>query len=164
MAFITIPPKLGSVALVGAGPGDPNLLTLAALNLLETADVVICDRLVSNEIRKLVKGELKVAQKYPGCADYAQMEIYRWIAQGLRDGQRVVRLKIGDPFIFGRGGEEVLEIERLTSGRITPTVVPGVSSVFAAPLLGGAPLTHRGFANNVVIGTGYGKNKSTPIC
>ncbi|GAB5370575.1 hypothetical protein AAMO2058_001504800 [Amorphochlora amoebiformis] len=153
---------LGSIALVGSGPGDPQLLTIAAHRMLEDAEVVICDRLVSKDIRNIVKGELKVAKKYPGCADYAQMEIYKWIAQGLREGKRIVRLKIGDPFIFGRGAEEVLEVKRLTGGRITPSVVPGVSSVFAAPLLGAAALTHRGVANNVILGTGYGRNKSQP--
>jgi len=154
--------KLGTISLVGAGPGDPQLLTVAAFRMLQEADVVVCDRLVSQEIRDLCKGEILVAKKYPGCADYAQMEIYRWIASGLRSGKRLVRLKIGDPFIFGRGAEEVIEIERLTSGRVTPTVIPGVSSVFAAPLLGGATMTHRGVANSVILGTGYGRNKSEP--
>jgi len=154
--------KLGTISLVGAGPGDPELLTVAAFRMLQEADIVICDRLVSQEIRELCKGEILVAKKYPGCADYAQMEIYRWIADGLRLGKRIVRLKIGDPFIFGRGAEEVIEIERLTRGRITPAVIPGVSSVFAAPLLGGATMTHRGAANSVILGTGYGRNKSEP--
>eukprot|EP00471_Norrisiella_sphaerica_P001302 CAMPEP_0184487202 /NCGR_PEP_ID=MMETSP0113_2-20130426/9464_1 /TAXON_ID=91329 /ORGANISM="Norrisiella sphaerica, Strain BC52" /LENGTH=404 /DNA_ID=CAMNT_0026869409 /DNA_START=225 /DNA_END=1439 /DNA_ORIENTATION=+ len=153
---------LGKIALVGAGPGDPNLLTVAAVKLLEMADIVICDRLVSKEIQEMVKGELKIAKKYPGCADLAQKEIYRWMTEGLRNGKNVIRLKIGDPFMFGRGAEEVLEINRLSSGRVKASVVPGVSSVFAAPLLGGATITHRGLANSVVIGTGYGKDKTVP--
>ncbi len=95
---------------------------------------------------KQVEGELKVARKYPGCAEQAQREIYRWMREALSAGKHVVRLKIGDPFIFGRGGEEVLEMRRLG---VEPKVVPGISSVFSAPLLGGVPVTHRGVATQV---------------
>ena len=73
---------------------------------------MICDRLVSPEIRELVRGELRVAGKLPGCAEKAQQQIYEWCREGLVEGRRVVRLKIGDPFVFGRGGEEVLELRR----------------------------------------------------
>lgn len=87
-----------------------------------------------------------MARKYPGCAEQAQREIYRWMREALSAGKHVVRLKIGDPFIFGRGGEEVLEMRRLG---VEPKVVPGISSVFSAPLLGGVPVTHRGVATQV---------------
>lgn len=87
-----------------------------------------------------------MARKYPGCAEQAQREIYRWMREGLSAGKHVVRLKIGDPFIFGRGGEEVLEMRELG---VEPKVVPGISSVFSAPLLGGVPVTHRGVATQV---------------
>lgn len=94
-----------------------------------------------------VKGELRVARKYPGCAEQAQREIYRWMREGLSEGKHVVRLKIGDPFIFGRGAEEVLEMRHLG---VEAKVVPGISSVFSAPLLGGVPVTHRGVATQVM--------------
>lgn len=87
-----------------------------------------------------------MARKYPGCAEQAQREIYRWMREGLSAGKHVVRLKIGDPFIFGRGGEEVLEMRELG---VEPKVVPGISSVFSAPLLGSVPVTHRGVATQV---------------
>lgn len=104
----------GRVTLVGSGPGDPDLLTVKALKLLEDPNsLVICDRLVSKEIVDLVRGEVKVARKLPGCAELAQEEIYWWAHQGLQQGKHVIRLKIGDPFVFGRGGEEVLTFRRL---------------------------------------------------
>jgi len=147
--------KLGRVSLVGAGPGDPDLLTVAALRELQQAQLVISDRLVSKEILDLVTCELKVARKRPGCAEEAQAEIYDWVREGVVAGRRVVRLKIGDPLVFGRGGEEVLEYRKLG---VEPRVVPGISAAMAAPLLGGIPLTHRSVANQVVIGTGVGTN------
>eukprot|EP00904_Undaria_pinnatifida_P010093 jgi/Undpi1/6213/HiC_scaffold_20.g08697.m1 len=154
--------EIGTCSLVGSGPGDPDLLTVAGLRELQSADIVIADRLVSAEILGLVAGELRVARKYPGCAEQAQREIYRWMREGLSAGKHVVRLKIGDPFIFGRGGEEVLEMRRLG---VEPKVVPGISSVFSAPLLGGIPVTHRGVATQVTLGTGYGQNYARPdIC
>ena len=103
----------GRITLVGSGPGDPDLLTLKAYKILQDPDaVVIADRLVSQEILDLVKGEIKVARKLPGCAENAQSEIYWWAYQGLSAGKHVVRLKIGDPFVFGRGGEEVIQFRK----------------------------------------------------
>mmetsp|Transcript_19461 Transcript_19461/g.39447 ORF Transcript_19461/g.39447 Transcript_19461/m.39447 type:complete len:402 (-) Transcript_19461:76-1281(-) len=151
--------KIGDVSLVGAGPGDPDLLTVAALKSLQSADLVVSDRLVSAEILALVKGELKVARKLPGCAHEAQREIFRWCVEALLEGKNVVRLKIGDPFVFGRGGEEVLEFRRLG---FEPKVIPGISSALAGPLAAGIPVTHRGVANRVVFMTGNGKDDSTP--
>lgn len=103
----------GRITLVGSGPGDPDLLTMKAYKLLQDPNaVVIADRLVSQEILDLVKGEIKVARKLPGCAENAQSEIYWWAYQGLSAGKHVVRLKIGDPFVFGRGGEEVIQFRK----------------------------------------------------
>jgi hypothetical protein len=103
----------GRITLVGSGPGDPDLLTLKAYKLLQDPNaLVICDRLVSQEIVDLVQGDVKVARKLPGCAELAQEEIYWWAYQGLAQGKHVVRLKIGDPFVFGRGGEEVITFRR----------------------------------------------------
>ena len=158
---LSVSRALGSVALVGAGPGDPDLLTVAAVRHISNPKaLVIADRLVSHEIISMVQGELRVAAKTPGCQQAAQDEIFRWIEEAVRRGTDVVRLKIGDPFVFGRGGEEVLEFREKLG--IEATVVPGVSAVFSSPLLGGIPVTHRGVANQVIMSTGYGKEEARP--
>ena len=148
---------LGSVSLVGAGPGDPDLLTVQALRLLNQASLVISDRLVSKEILQMITCEVRIAKKRPGCAEEAQEEIYQWTKDAVIAGRNVVRLKIGDPFLFGRGGEEVLEFRKLG---VEPLLVPGVSSAYAAPLSAKIPLTHRGVSNSVIISTGYGRNEA----
>jgi uroporphyrin-III C-methyltransferase len=154
-------PNGGRVTLVGSGPGDPDLLTVSAYRLLtENPDaLVIADRLVSPEILNLVTGEIRTARKLPGCADLAQEEIYWWVHQALAQGRHVIRLKIGDPFVFGRGGEEVLTFRRFG---VEPVVIPGVSAAFSAPLLGSIPVTHRGVSNQVVMCTGYGREGTSP--
>eukprot|EP00537_Pseudo-nitzschia_pungens_P007238 CAMPEP_0172368372 /NCGR_PEP_ID=MMETSP1060-20121228/26710_1 /TAXON_ID=37318 /ORGANISM="Pseudo-nitzschia pungens, Strain cf. cingulata" /LENGTH=355 /DNA_ID=CAMNT_0013092933 /DNA_START=36 /DNA_END=1103 /DNA_ORIENTATION=+ len=150
----------GRITLVGSGPGDPDLLTMKAYKLLQDPDaIVIADRLVSQEILDLVQGEIKVARKLPGCAENAQAEIYWWTYQGLAAGKHVIRLKIGDPFVFGRGGEEVLQFRKFG---VESKVVPGVSAAFSAPLLANIPVTHRGSSNQVVMCTGYGREGSSP--
>jgi uroporphyrin-III C-methyltransferase len=126
----------------------------------DPTNLFIVDRLVSEEILSLIQGEIKIANKHPGCAETAQREIYDWCATGVACGKHVVRLKIGDPFVFGRGGEEVLEF-RSTCG-VEPVVVPGVSAAFSAPLLGSIPVTHRGISNQVVMCTGYGRDNTSP--
>lgn len=157
------PPSLpngGRITMVGSGPGDPELLTMAAYKILSEPNVlVVSDRLVSKEILDLIQGECKVARKLPGCAEEAQEEIYRWCKEGLDAGKHVVRLKIGDPFVFGRGGEEVLKFREYG---IEPKVIPGVSAAFSAPLLGSIPVTHRGVSNQVVMCTGYGRDGTSP--
>jgi hypothetical protein len=116
----------GRITLVGSGPGDPDLLTMSAYKLLQEPNaLVICDRLVSNEIVDLIQGEVKTARKMPGCAEMAQEEIYQWAHEGLSQGKHVIRLKIGDPFVFGRGGEEVITFRRYG---VEPRIVP-VSSI-----------------------------------
>jgi len=153
-------PNGGRITMVGSGPGDPDLLTMAAYKILADPDaLVISDRLVSKEIVDLIQGEYKVARKLPGCADAAQEEIHRWCKEGLDAGKHVVRLKIGDPFVFGRGGEEVLTFREFG---VEPKVIPGVSAAFSAPLLGSIPVTHRGVSNQVVMCTGYGRNGTSP--
>lgn len=112
--------------MVGSGPGDPDLLTVSAYKLLTTtADnsntIVISDRLVSPEILSLISCDVKVARKLPGCAELAQEEIYWWTYQALNQGKHVIRLKIGDPFVFGRGGEEVLCFRRFG---VEPVIIP----------------------------------------
>jgi len=119
-------PNGGRVTLVGSGPGDPDLLTVKTHRLLTQMDnpdntVVIVDRLVSPEILDLIACDYRVARKLPGCADLAQEEIYWWMYQALNQGKHVIRLKIGDPFVFGRGGEEILTCRRFG---VEPVVVP----------------------------------------
>lgn len=150
-------PPRGSVALVGSGPGDPDLLTLQAHKLLKGASLVVADRLVSKEILDLIDCELKVANKRPGCAEVAQAELNRWVVEAVQAGETVVRLKIGDPLLFGRGAEEILEYKK---HGIEATVCPGLSSAYTAPLYARIPITHRGVANQVVICTGYGRDAS----
>lgn len=143
----------GKVYLVGAGPGDPKLLTLRAVEVLKEADVVVYDRLVNREILKLApeRAEKVYAGKASGKHTLGQEEINRLIVKAAMDGKTVVRLKGGDPFLFGRGGEEA---EALMSKNIAFEVVPGVSSALAAPAYAGIPLTHRDYASSVAIVTG----------
>jgi uroporphyrin-III C-methyltransferase / precorrin-2 dehydrogenase / sirohydrochlorin ferrochelatase len=145
----------GSVAIVGAGPGDPDLLTLKALAALQSADVVVYDRLVGPEI--LDRARRDAARIYVGKAkgDHAadQAEINALLLDHARAGRRVVRLKGGDPFIFGRGGEEV---EFLRGHGIAVELVPGITAATASAASAGIPLTHRGLASAVTLVTGHG--------
>lgn len=142
-----------TVALVGAGPGDPRLLTLRGAELLSQAEVVIYDRLVSPEILDLAPpGALLIdAGELAGEPDRQAAINSRLIEHG-RAGRLVVRLKGGDPFVFGRGGEEA---EALRQAGVRYEVVPGVSSAFAAPVAAGIPVTHRGLATSVSVVTGH---------
>jgi uroporphyrin-III C-methyltransferase len=144
----------GEVWLVGAGPGDPELLTLKALKALQRADVVVHDGLVSEAILDLAPPaarRLSVAKR-KSRHSYAQDEINRLLVAFAKDGLTVVRLKGGDPFIFGRGGEE---LEACRAAGVTCHVVPGVTAALAAGAAAGAPLTHRGAAQAVTFVTGH---------
>ena len=117
-------PNGGKITLLGSGPGDPELLTVAAYKLLSNPPanaLVVADRLVSKEIIDLIPCEVKIARKLPGCAELAQEELYWWCYQALKEGRPVIRLKIGDPFVFGRGGEEVLTFREFG---VESTVIP----------------------------------------
>lgn len=150
--------SIGSVTLVGAGPGDPELLTVQAVRLLKSAELVVADRLISPEIINMIECEVRVANKKPGCAEEAQDEINTWVIEAVLAGRKVVRLKIGDPLLFGRGGEEVIEYRK---HGIEASLAPGLSSSYSAPLAASIPLTHRGVSNQVLISTGYGRNGTT---
>ncbi|KAJ3143749.1 hypothetical protein HK101_003131, partial [Irineochytrium annulatum] len=155
-----------SLTLVGAGPGDPNLLTLAALEALQSSTLVISDRLVPDAIRCLIAPSIPVltAGKWPGRAAEAQREIDSWMLAGLARNHRVCRLKGGDPFLFGRGGEEILTVRRAkgVGDNVPIRVIPGLSSSLAAPLMAGVPVTHRGVADQVLIVTGQRRDGSMP--
>ena len=145
----------GTVALVGAGPGDPGLLTLRAAELLGQADVVLADRLVSKEVLGHVRPEALVVDvgktSWTGTAP-RQGDINAQLVQHAREGKRVVRLKGGDPFVFGRGSEEA---EALVEKGIRFEVVPGISSALAAPAYAGIPVTARGWTQDVCVVTGH---------
>ena len=144
----------GKVYLVGAGPGDPDLITRKGLRCLRMADVVIYDRLVSPEL--LDEAPLQARRifvgKEPGCHALKQEEIQSLLIHYARLGCRVVRLKGGDPFVFGRGGEEALA---LSQAGIPFEVVPGVSSAMAVPAYAGIPVTQRDYAASVTIVAGH---------
>ena len=144
----------GKVYLVGAGPGDPKLLTVKAVELIKEADVVIYDRLgVGEEILNLASRAEKIfVGKRTGLHELTQDKITELIVEKAKQGGKVIRLKGGDPFIFGRGGEEA---EALVEQGIDFEVVPGVSSAVVAPAYAGIPLTHRDYAASVAIITGH---------
>ncbi len=144
----------GRVYLVGAGPGDPQLLTIKAVKVLKEADVVIYDRLVGEEILCLApeSAEMIYVGKRTGKHEVPQDKITELIIKKAQGGGKIVRLKGGDPFIFGRGGEEA---EALVEKGIEFEVVPGVSSAVVAPAYAGIPLTHRDYAASVAIVTGH---------
>jgi uroporphyrin-III C-methyltransferase len=146
--------KAGKIWLVGAGPGDPELLTLKAVRILGGADVVVHDRLVSGAILDLAPRAARrlYVGKTKSCHSVPQGELNDLLVALARDGRTVVRLKGGDPFIFGRGGEEMLACR---AAGIECEVVPGVSAALAAGAIAGVPLTHRGLAQTVTFVTGH---------
>ena len=164
MANATSPfaPSLpGQIWLVGAGPGDPDLLTIKALRLLQTADVVFLDQLVSAEILNLISAKARLVSvgKRRGDHSVAQSQIHNLMAEAALAGKMVVRLKGGDPFIFGRGGEEV---EALAALGLEAKVVPGISAALGAAASAGIPLTHRDHARHLNLVTGHAATGGVP--
>jgi uroporphyrin-III C-methyltransferase/precorrin-2 dehydrogenase/sirohydrochlorin ferrochelatase len=146
--------RLGLVSLVGGGPGDPDLLTLRAVQRMQAADVVVFDRLVSADVLAYARPDAERLDvgKAPGGGGWTQAEINAVLEKLSRDGRQVVRLKGGDPFVFGRGGEEALALAR---AGIPFEVVPGISAALAAPAAAGIPVTHRGLSGSVTIVSGH---------
>ncbi len=144
----------GTVALVGGGPGDPELITVKGRRLLASADVVIVDRLAPGLLLDELRPEVELidASKIPYGPARTQDEINRLLVQHAKAGRFVVRLKGGDPFVFGRGGEEVLAC---TVAGVPVVIVAGVTSAVAAPAAAGIPVTHRGVAHDVVVVSGH---------
>jgi uroporphyrinogen III methyltransferase / synthase len=151
----------GTVYLVGAGPGDAGLLTLRGAELLRRADVVVCDVLVNPELLRLVPASAEVISRGNRKRDggLTQEQLTELMLARAREGKTVVRLKGGDPFIFGRGGEEA---ERLAAEKIPFEVVPGVSSVMAAANYAGIPLTHRDHCSSFTVFTGHSDSADAP--
>jgi uroporphyrin-III C-methyltransferase len=152
---------LGLASLVGAGPGDPELLTVRALDRLREADLVLYDGLVPKAIVSLASGAqcVSVARRV-GPKALAQDEVSDRIIAAARAGLRVVRLKAGDPFVFGRGGEEA---QALAAAQVPFEVVPGLSTALAAPALAGIPVTYRGLSAAVVVVSGHDKASFGPV-
>jgi uroporphyrin-III C-methyltransferase len=146
--------KTGKVWLVGAGPGDPGLLTIKALRALETADAVVYDRLVSREVLELVPAGATLISvgKSPANHPVPQEDINQLLIRLARAGRQVVRLKGGDPFIFGRGSEEAME---LVAHGLEIEVIPGITAAQGCSASVGVPLTHRGLATGVRYLTGH---------
>ncbi|NEQ23568.1 MAG: uroporphyrinogen-III C-methyltransferase [Microcoleus sp. SIO2G3] len=146
--------QIGKVYLVGAGPGDPGLFTLKGKTLLEMADVVVYDALVSPQILAMINPQAEQinAGKRRGRHSLVQDEITQVLIEKAKDSAIVVRLKGGDPFVFGRGGEEM---EDLVAAGVPVEVVPGITSGIAAPAYAGIPLTHRAYSSSVTFVTGH---------
>ncbi|MGZ6071922.1 MAG: uroporphyrinogen-III C-methyltransferase [Myxococcaceae bacterium] len=151
----------GLVSLVGAGPGDPELLTVRAVARLAAADVVFYDALVDQAaLRHAPRARWAYVGKRAGRPSISQATIERLMIRRALRGERVVRLKSGDPFVFGRGGEEALA---LAAAGIPCEVVPGVSTALAAPGLAGIPVTHRGLSTAFVVVSGHAETAFTPV-
>ena len=149
------------VTLIGAGPGDPELLTLKAARALSVADVVLVDELVNRGCLAHVRTGARVIEvgKRGGCKSTPQVFIEKLLALYAKEGKNVVRLKGGDPFVFGRGGEEV---EALRAQGIEVEVIPGITAGIAVPASLGIPVTHREFVGGVTFVTGHSKDGAEP--
>jgi len=154
-------PSEGVVHIVGAGPGDPELLTMKAFRLIQEADIVFHDRLVSDEILDLIRRDADRVAVGKSKANHSvpQSEIHTGMIAAARDGLRVVRLKGGDPFIFGRGGEE---LEALQAAGVGAHVVPGISAALGCAASAGVPLTHRDHAQALTLVTGHAQAGGVP--
>ncbi|KAF5861138.1 hypothetical protein ETB97_000578 [Aspergillus alliaceus] len=155
------PQRKGKIVLAGSGPGHPDMLTRATYNAMQNADVILADKLVPEPVLKLIprRTEVHIARKFPGNADQAQEEFLQMGLDSLRRGRCVLRLKQGDPYLYGRGGEE---FEFFRGEGFTPIVLPGITSALSASLFAEIPATHRGVSDQVLICTGTGRKGAAP--
>ncbi|KAL4973739.1 tetrapyrrole methylase [Aspergillus desertorum] len=155
------PEKRGKIVLAGSGPGHPDLLTRATYNAIQSADIILADKLVPAPVLELIprRTEVHIARKFPGNADQAQEELLRMGLDALQKGRQVLRLKQGDPYLYGRGGEE---LEFFRAEGFTPVVLPGITSALSAPLFAEIPATHRGVSDQVLVCTGTGRRGAAP--
>ncbi|KAF3086726.1 hypothetical protein TWF102_010914 [Orbilia oligospora] len=151
----------GTISLIGSGPGNPSLLTKASLDALLSADLILADKLVPSQILSLVprRSTLFIARKFPGNAEAAQLELLEKGLEAIQRGQKVVRLKQGDPYIYGRGAEEYQWFEKMG---VKIEVLPGITSALSAPLYAAIPPTHRAVADQILICTGTGRKGVPP--
>ncbi|OJD18027.1 hypothetical protein AJ78_01919 [Emergomyces pasteurianus Ep9510] len=154
-------PRKGKIILAGSGPGHPDLLTRATHNAIKTADLILADKLVPAPLLDLIprRTEVQIARKFPGNADKAQEELLEMGITAIRAGKTVLRLKQGDPYLYGRGAEEY---DFFKKEGYTPIVLPGITSALSAPLFAGIPATHRGVSDQVLICTGTGRKGAAP--
>ncbi|KAI0883967.1 uroporphyrin-III C-methyltransferase [Annulohypoxylon maeteangense] len=173
-AHSNTPQKRGRIILAGSGPGHPDLLTRATLKAIRAADLILADKLVPQGVLDLIprRTPVRIARKFPGNADAAQAELHELAVAAAREGKTVLRLKQGDPYVYGRGGEEVeffrgqgfgLARGGVENGEGDVVVLPGVTSALSAPLFAGIPATQRDVADQVLICTGTGKKGKAPV-
>ncbi|GFF27205.1 uroporphyrinogen-III C-methyltransferase [Aspergillus udagawae] len=153
--------KKGKIVLAGSGPGHPDLLTRATYHAIQNADIILADKLVPAPVLDLIprRTEVHIARKFPGNADQAQEEFMQMGIEALRQGRYVLRLKQGDPYLYGRGGEE---FEYFRGEGFIPLVLPGITSALSAPLFADIPATHRGVSDQVLVCTGTGRKGAAP--
>jgi uroporphyrin-III C-methyltransferase len=151
----------GKIILAGSGPGHPDLLTTATLKAIRSADLILADKLVPAPVLDLVprRTPVQIARKFPGNADKAQEELHQLGLEALKDGKTVLRLKQGDPFLYGRGAEEVAFFRKHEFEAI---VLPGITSALSAPLFAQIPVTHRAVSDQVLVCTGTGRKGAAP--
>ncbi|KAK3065137.1 hypothetical protein LTS18_008571 [Coniosporium uncinatum] len=154
--------KRGTIILAGSGPGHPSLLTLATHQAIKTADLILADKLVPSPILDLIprRTPVQIARKFPGNADAAQQELQALALAALKEGKVVLRLKQGDPYLYGRGAEELADFR---AHGYPVTVLPGITSALSAPMFAKIPATHRGVSDQVLICTGTGRKGASPI-
>lgn len=151
----------GRIILAGSGPGHPDLLTTATLKAIRSADLILADKLVPAPVLELVprRTPIQIARKFPGNADQAQEELHQMALAALQEGKTVLRLKQGDPYLYGRGAEEVAFFREHS---YEATVLPGITSSLSAPLFAKIPVTHRAVSDQVLVCTGTGRKGAAP--